>query len=89
MLLCLIIGLLYLVAFWLVGVPYALLLAVLGGLFEFIPYVGADFGGDSGGYSCLYSISRDRCGDDCSAHRDSAARKTTSLFQKSCSVVLG
>lgn len=40
MLLCLIIGLLYLVAFWLVGVPYALLLAVLGGLFEFIPYVG-------------------------------------------------
>lgn len=40
MLLCFIIGLLYLVAFWVVGVPYALLLAVLGGIFEFVPYVG-------------------------------------------------
>lgn len=38
--LCLIIGLLYLLAFSLLGVPYALLLAVLGGMFEFVPYVG-------------------------------------------------
>ncbi len=40
LLLCLIIGLMYLVAFGLIGVPYALLLAVIGGLFEFIPYIG-------------------------------------------------
>ncbi len=40
LLLCLIIGLLYLVAFGVIGVPYALLLAVIGGLFEFIPYIG-------------------------------------------------
>lgn len=40
LLLCLIIGLLYLVAFGVIGVPYALLLAVIGGLLEFIPYIG-------------------------------------------------
>lgn len=40
LLLCLIVGLLYLVAFAVIGVPYALLLAVLGGIFEFIPYIG-------------------------------------------------
>lgn len=36
----LIIGLLYFFAFWAIGVPYALLLALLGGLLEFIPYIG-------------------------------------------------
>lgn len=36
----LIIGLLYFFAFWIIGVPYALLLALLGGLLEFIPYIG-------------------------------------------------
>ena len=40
LLLCLIIGLLYMVVFLALGVPYWLLLAVLGGLFEFVPYVG-------------------------------------------------
>lgn len=40
LLLCLIIGLLCLIAFALLGVPYALLLAVLSGLFEFVPYIG-------------------------------------------------
>lgn len=36
----LVIGFLYFVAFWAIGVPYALLLALLGGLLEFIPYIG-------------------------------------------------
>ncbi|MDO8617948.1 MAG: AI-2E family transporter [Candidatus Uhrbacteria bacterium] len=36
----LIIGTLYFIGFSLIGVPYALLLAILGGLLEFIPYVG-------------------------------------------------
>ncbi len=36
----LIIGVLYFVAYWAIGVPYALLLALLGGLLEFIPYIG-------------------------------------------------
>lgn len=36
----LIIGSLYFIAFWAIGVPYALLLALLGGLLEFIPYIG-------------------------------------------------
>lgn len=40
LLLCLIMGLSYLVAFGLLRVPYALLLAVLGGIFEFVPYIG-------------------------------------------------
>lgn len=40
LLLCLIIGILYLIAFGALGVPYALLLAVLGGIFEFVPYIG-------------------------------------------------
>ena len=40
LLLCLIIGVLYLVVFAVLGVPYALLLAVIGGLLEFIPYIG-------------------------------------------------
>ncbi len=35
-----IIGVLYFLAFWAIGVPYALLLAILGGLLEFIPYIG-------------------------------------------------
>ena len=38
--LCLIIGLLSLIAFALLDVPYALLLAVISGLFEFVPYIG-------------------------------------------------
>ncbi|MFA6429591.1 MAG: AI-2E family transporter [Patescibacteria group bacterium] len=38
--LCLIIGLLYLIAFVAIGVPYPVLLAVLGGLLEFVPYLG-------------------------------------------------
>ncbi len=38
--LCLIIGSLSLIAFALLGVPYALLLAVIAGLFEFVPYIG-------------------------------------------------
>ncbi len=40
LLLCLIIGLLDGIVFTVLGVPYALLLAVLAGLFEFIPYIG-------------------------------------------------
>lgn len=40
LLLCLIIGALYLIAFIALGVPYPLLLAGLGGIFEFIPYIG-------------------------------------------------
>lgn len=36
----LIIGLIYFLAFWAIGIPYALLLALLGGLLEFIPYIG-------------------------------------------------
>ncbi|MSR85137.1 AI-2E family transporter [Candidatus Uhrbacteria bacterium] len=36
----LIIGILYFIGFSIIGVPYALLLAVIGGLLEFIPYVG-------------------------------------------------
>jgi predicted PurR-regulated permease PerM len=40
MLLGLIIGFLYFLGYWAIGVPYALLLALLGGLLEFIPYVG-------------------------------------------------
>lgn len=40
LLLGLVIGALYFIAFFAVGVPYALLLALLGGLLEFIPYVG-------------------------------------------------
>ncbi len=36
----LIIGTLYFLAFWAIGIPYALLLALLGGLLEFIPYIG-------------------------------------------------
>lgn len=35
-----VIGVLYFVGFAIVGVPYALLLALLGGLLEFIPYIG-------------------------------------------------
>ena len=35
-----VIGLLYFIAFSLIGLPYALLLALFGGLLEFIPYVG-------------------------------------------------
>lgn len=35
-----IIGILYFIVFWVLGVPYALLLALLGGLLEFIPYIG-------------------------------------------------
>ncbi len=35
-----IIGALYFFAYWIIGVPYALLLALLGGLLEFIPYIG-------------------------------------------------
>lgn len=38
--LCVIIGLLYFIAFKIIGVPYALLLAILGGLLEFVPYLG-------------------------------------------------
>lgn len=40
LLLCFIIGAVSLLAFALLGVPYALLLAVLSGLFEFVPYIG-------------------------------------------------
>ncbi len=40
LLLGLIIGTLYFLAFAIAGVPYALLLALLGGLLEFVPYVG-------------------------------------------------
>lgn len=40
LLLGLIIGVLYFVAFAVAGVPYPLLLALLGGLLEFIPYIG-------------------------------------------------
>lgn len=36
----LIIGILYFLAYWAIGLPYALLLALLGGLLEFIPYIG-------------------------------------------------
>ena len=36
----LIIGILYFIGFSIIGVPYALLLAILGGLLEFVPYVG-------------------------------------------------
>lgn len=35
-----IIGLLYFIAFSIIGLPYALLLALLGGLLEFVPYLG-------------------------------------------------
>jgi predicted PurR-regulated permease PerM len=42
-LLCLSIGLLSLVAFLLIGVPNALLLAVMAGVFEAVPYVGPIF----------------------------------------------
>jgi predicted PurR-regulated permease PerM len=35
-----VIGLLYFIIFSIIGLPYALLLALLGGLLEFIPYVG-------------------------------------------------
>lgn len=35
-----VIGLLYFVAFTLMGLPYALLLALFGGLLEFVPYLG-------------------------------------------------
>ncbi len=38
--LSLIIGILYFIGFAIAGIPYALLLSLLGGLFEFIPYVG-------------------------------------------------
>jgi predicted PurR-regulated permease PerM len=38
--LCVLIGVLYFIAFSLIGLPYALLLALLGGVFEFIPYLG-------------------------------------------------
>jgi predicted PurR-regulated permease PerM len=40
LLLGLIIGALYFIGFSIIGVPYALLLALLGGLLEFIPYIG-------------------------------------------------
>ncbi len=40
LLLSLIMGMLYFVVFTVIGVPYALLLALLGGLLEFIPYLG-------------------------------------------------
>ena len=40
MVLALIIGIFYFIAFAIIGVPYALLLAILGGLLEFIPYIG-------------------------------------------------
>lgn len=40
LLLSLIIGILYFIGFTIIGVPYALLLALLGGLLEFIPYIG-------------------------------------------------
>lgn len=40
LMLCLIIGVLSLIAYALLGVPYALLLAVIAGLFEFVPYIG-------------------------------------------------
>lgn len=40
LLLCLIVGISCFIAFTILGVPYALLLSVLGGIFEFIPYVG-------------------------------------------------
>lgn len=43
MALCLIIGTLYLIVFVSVGVPYPVLLAVLGGLLEFVPYLGPFF----------------------------------------------
>lgn len=36
----LVIGVLYFIGFSIIGVPYPLLLAMLGGLLEFIPYVG-------------------------------------------------
>jgi predicted PurR-regulated permease PerM len=36
----LIIGTLYFIGFTIIGVPYALLLALLGGLLEFVPYLG-------------------------------------------------
>jgi len=36
----LIIGIMYFMGFTLIGLPYAILLAVFGGLLEFIPYVG-------------------------------------------------
>ena len=36
----LVIGVMYFVGFTLIGLPYAFLLAVFGGLLEFIPYVG-------------------------------------------------
>lgn len=40
LLLCLLVGLSYLIAFSALRLPYALLLAVLGGIFEFVPYIG-------------------------------------------------
>ncbi len=38
--LCLIIGIMYFIGLSIIGVPYALLLAIIGGLLEFIPYIG-------------------------------------------------
>lgn len=40
LLLCLIIGLMYLIAFESLRLPYALLLAFLGGILEFVPFIG-------------------------------------------------
>ncbi len=40
LILALVIGVLYFIAFVIIGVPYPILLALFGGLLEFIPYVG-------------------------------------------------
>ena len=40
LLMCFVVGMSYFVAFEILRVPYALLLAVLGGIFQFVPYIG-------------------------------------------------
>jgi predicted PurR-regulated permease PerM len=42
--LCLIIGVMALIAYWLIGLPYALLLALLAGIMEAVPIVGPVLG---------------------------------------------
>ncbi|MFN8454381.1 MAG: AI-2E family transporter [Anaerolineae bacterium] len=42
--LCFIIGVLSLIAYWLIGLPYALVLALLAGLFEAVPMIGPILG---------------------------------------------
>ncbi|WP_274362667.1 AI-2E family transporter [Paenibacillus thermotolerans] len=41
---CLVIGILAYIGYWIIGIPYPLLLAALVGIFNIIPYVGPFFG---------------------------------------------